>query len=65
MENKKILILGGTGALGKTLICRYQENNKILVFSRDEHKHVNMQTNSLYNKNISSYLYYSLVTIHR
>ncbi len=43
MKNKKILILGGTGALGKTLISRYQNNNKIMVFSRDEHKHVNMQ----------------------
>ena len=43
MENKKILIIGGTGALGKTLIKRYQKNNEILVLSRDEHKHVNLQ----------------------
>ena len=39
MNNKKILILGGTGALGKTLIKRYYNNNQIIVFSRDEHKH--------------------------
>ena len=43
MENKKILIIGGTGALGKTLIQRYHKTNNILVFSRDEHKHVNLQ----------------------
>ena len=43
MKNKKILIIGGTGALGKTLIRRYYNNNVILVLSRDEHKHVNLQ----------------------
>ena len=43
MKNKKILILGGTGALGKTITQRYYKNNKIIIFSRDEHKHVNMQ----------------------
>lgn len=39
MVNKKILIMGGTGALGKTLIEKYYNDNKIIVFSRDEHKH--------------------------
>ena len=43
MKNKKILILGGTGALGKTLIERYSKNNKIIVFSRDEHKQVKLK----------------------
>lgn len=43
MKNKKILILGGTGALGKTLTERYYKQNDIIVFSRDEHKHVNMK----------------------
>jgi len=43
MKNKKILILGGTGALGKTLTHRYYEDNDIIVFSRDEHKQVNMK----------------------
>jgi len=43
MLNKKILILGGTGALGKTLTKRYYDHNKIIIFSRDEHKHVYMQ----------------------
>ena len=43
MENKKILLIGGTGALGKTLIKRYIDKNEILVLSRDEHKHVNLE----------------------
>jgi UDP-N-acetylglucosamine 4,6-dehydratase len=42
IQNKKILIIGGTGALGKTLTKRYYDNNEIVVFSRDEHKHVYM-----------------------
>ena len=44
MKNKKILILGGTGALGKTLTERYYKQNDIIIFSRDEHKHVNMKS---------------------
>jgi FlaA1/EpsC-like NDP-sugar epimerase len=42
MKNKKILIIGGTGALGRTLIRRYQSENDILVFGRDEHKQVSL-----------------------
>ena len=43
MKNKRILIIGGTGALGKTLTHRYYKDNDIIILSRDEHKHVNMQ----------------------
>lgn len=43
MKNKKILILGGTGALGQTLINKYYNDNTIIVFSRDEHKHYYLQ----------------------
>lgn len=46
MKNKKILIIGGTGALGKTLIKRYQKDNDILILSRDEHKHVMLKKES-------------------
>ena len=53
MKNKTILIIGGTGALGKTLIKRYYDENKIIVFSRDEHKHVDLMKE--YN-NIESHL---------
>ena len=42
MKNKIILIPGGTGALGRHLIERYHHDNKIIVFSRDEHKHYNL-----------------------
>ena len=42
MVDKKVLIIGGTGALGQALIKRYNKDNKIIIFSRDEHKHVNL-----------------------
>jgi FlaA1/EpsC-like NDP-sugar epimerase len=40
MKNKRILLIGGTGALGKTLIRQYQDSNDIRILSRDEHKQV-------------------------
>ena len=43
IKNKKILIRGGTGALGKTLVKRYYDSNEIIVLSRDEHKHYYLQ----------------------
>ena len=43
MLNKKIMIIGGTGALGKTLLARYIKDNDIIVLSRDEHKHYNLK----------------------
>ncbi len=51
MKDKKILIIGGTGALGKTLIKRYQDNNHILILSRDEHKHVALDKEEWVNTN--------------
>ena len=42
IKNKTILIIGGTGALGQTLTKRYFKHNKIVIFSRDEHKQVNL-----------------------
>ncbi len=42
MINKIILIIGGTGALGRTLIKRYYRDNEIIIFSRDEHKHYHL-----------------------
>jgi FlaA1/EpsC-like NDP-sugar epimerase len=38
MKNKIILITGGTGSLGKSLIKRLINHNKIIVYSRDEGK---------------------------
>lgn len=43
MDNKKILILGGTGSLGYELNKRYHQNNIIYNFSRDECKHWKMK----------------------
>ncbi len=45
MTNKTILIIGGTGALGKTLVNRYYNTKNIVILSRDENKHVEMQKN--------------------
>jgi len=53
MVNKKILIIGGTGALGKELTKRYQDNNEIIIFSRDEHKHVSISKEYWINNNVS------------
>jgi FlaA1/EpsC-like NDP-sugar epimerase len=53
MNNKKILIIGGTGALGKTLIRIYQDTNIIRVFSRDEHKQVSLATSNWVNKKVT------------
>lgn len=38
MKNKTILITGGTGSLGKALIKRLKQTNKIIIYSRDEGK---------------------------
>jgi UDP-N-acetylglucosamine 4,6-dehydratase len=45
MKNKTILITGGTGTLGKSLIREIikREPKKIIVFSRDEYKQSEMQ----------------------
>ena len=42
MKKERILLIGGTGALGQQLIERHHKDNSIIVFSRDEHKHVNL-----------------------
>lgn len=50
MKRKKVLIIGGTGALGKTLLKRFQSDNEVIVFSRDEHKQVHLLSESWVNK---------------
>jgi FlaA1/EpsC-like NDP-sugar epimerase len=45
MQNKRILLIGGTGALGKQLTKLYQGVNDIRILSRDEH--IQLKTNYL------------------
>ena len=52
IRNKKILIIGGTGSLGKALIRKYQSQNDLLIFSRDEHKHVALEKTDWVSKNV-------------
>lgn len=38
IHGKRILIFGGSGSLGRSLIQRYIDHNKVYIFSRDECK---------------------------
>lgn len=53
MNNKKILVFGGTGSLGYEITKRYVENNTIFNFSRDECKHWNMKLDFNHHKNLN------------
>lgn len=56
MENKKILLIGGTGALGKQLTKLYQSSNDIRILSRDEHKQVALMASDWVNKKTVSFM---------
>ena len=53
MDNKTILIFGGTGSLGYEITKQLVNNNKIYNFSRDECKHWNMKLDFNYHKNLN------------
>lgn len=53
INNKKILIIGGTGSLGNKLTQRYLESNTLYLYSRDESKHWNMSIDYKYHKNLN------------
>ncbi len=53
MENKKILIFGGSGSLGNAIIQRYLENNQLYIVSRDESKHWKMGIEYNNHKNLN------------
>ena len=52
MNNKTILVFGGSGSLGYEITKRFIENNTIYNFSRDECKHWNMKLDFNHNKNL-------------
>lgn len=52
MENKSIIVFGGTGSLGYKLNERYSSSNIIHNFSRDECKHWEMKIHFKQNPNI-------------
>ena len=52
ITNKRIIIFGGSGSLGQTLIKRLYKNNNLMIFSRDEAKHWTIK-NNFKSKNIS------------
>lgn len=47
-----LLIFGGSGSLGHTLVNRYINTKKIVIFSRDENKHWNMRQTYKDHENI-------------
>lgn len=50
--NKTLLLIGGSGFLGKKITERYIKDNKIIVFSRDEQKHYKMNIEFNYHPNL-------------
>ena len=55
LDNKTILITGGTGSFGSMFVSHMLENynlKKIIIFSRDELKQFNMQQNLIKYKKI-------------
>ncbi len=62
LNNKTILITGGTGSFGKKFIQialeRYPEIKKIIVFSRDEFKQFEMQNQAVFKKHEKKIRYF-------
>ena len=52
LSQKRILIFGGTGSLGQSLLKRFLVFNQVVVLSRDESKHWTLR-NEFNNKNLS------------
>ena len=53
IDNKTILLFGGTGSLGYEIVKRYIDNNIIYNYSRDECKHWKMKLDLNNNKNLN------------
>jgi UDP-N-acetylglucosamine 4,6-dehydratase len=54
--NQTIVIFGGTGSLGKTLINRLYKKNKLIIYSRDEAKHWTIKNELKTQKNIKFFI---------
>ena len=53
IDNKKILLIGGSGSFGNAFINKHLQNNEIYVYSRDECKHWSMQLQYNNHKNLN------------
>jgi len=53
MNNKNILVFGGTGSLGYEITKQFVDHNKIYNFSRDECKHWNMKLDFNHHSNLN------------
>ena len=53
MNNKTILVFGGSGSLGYEITKQFVDNNKIYNFSRDECKHWNMKLDFNHHSNLN------------
>lgn len=53
IKNERILIFGGTGSLGQSLIRRFSSNNELILFSRDEAKHWTLKNTLPKNSNVT------------
>jgi UDP-glucose 4-epimerase len=53
LNNERILIFGGTGSLGQSLIRRLGSDNHLILFSRDEAKHWTLKNSLPKNSNLT------------
>ena len=53
MNNKKILVFGGSGSLGYEITKQFVDHNEIYNFSRDECKHWNMKLDFNHHSNLN------------
>lgn len=53
LVGKKILIIGGTGSLGKALVRRLSSDNELVIVSRDELKQWTMRNDLLEGQDVS------------
>jgi FlaA1/EpsC-like NDP-sugar epimerase len=56
LVDEEILIFGGTGSLGKALIRRLHEKNRLAIYSRDEAKHWTIRNQLKGEDNVTFYV---------